>query len=1490
MKNKKFSFVLTFVLAFMLLSAVFAVSASAEITVKDGVVIGLDASANYEYAQVTIANYETPTYTALETGKTEISGLTPGIWFIKNTDTSAVKAVWVEGDAEDRNDIGEVYYSESCGKDVVRAQTTTSWVDGVWTGTSAINHSTFATYYISSHSHISSSQAQGLSEGTVSQTNVRSQFLSVFYRYAYAPEEIIPVEDLYTLGFNVGVRQTAFTVSYSSTATDPNLKTIYNLYTMDETGAVTVHTAKMNIAHKTENTHTLSVAVDFPEAKGWVLGIEIYPYGEMPRNGLTITSSKNSNNIWINSCFYVQYIPDVYTTRNKVGSIILPFQYNGVNTAYIQGYGDGTFKPDGDITKAEISTILTKLLLRSDNIPSGGTTKFTDYSVNDWYYDAVNYLEKLKVFDYVTGTKLNAAEPVTRGELAQIIYGLVTLKGSGTSSFSDVTKETPYSTAILALADNGIINGYGDETYRPEASVTRAEAVTIVNRAVNLIADDTTVNEEALSNGFSDINGHWAKAQILMAANDNVKSDRHIAADASDILETDSAIQFETTQLRVTINKTNGKVTSLINKYDNSEILGATVTPWFAYITVDSGFSFTPKLLDIVDGRLKVVFANGVEAYFIIDVNDNYFTIELDSQLPLGVKLIQFGNITVNTAFSTDVDSYRISAVSMHMNTNMVSRPGGAAKATTGYAMRKFGTMGAKLGITFSKFGGSKTGEHREYLKDILDAIDRSVGISSTKGSAYTYDNTDVFGDYVIQSGNLTASTATETAQTLKKYSIDQLDFHQGGSSFIQGDFNFKCAAVTGETFTTAAQFKERIGNLVTAEGIQLGLHTYTSLVDASAKTILTNPKWQKQIMHLESENLTLASDVAADATVFPTNEDPSGIKLVGEKAGGGTSSLPWSGPNTGYFLIDEEIVLVTASDTTGLTTVSRGKCGTTAVAHSAGAKIIHYLGHYGMFQPIPGSELFYHVADLTAKAYNDGGFEMIYLDGFESFARNIFAPSEEHWYYYASFLQRLLSQLDRDPVIEGSAFPVAFWNARARGGAVDHGTRETKKYNYNHLTSNRGYLNAYLTATLGWFHYAPDMSASYKNTYSKTMFLDDLDYMGSMGIAFDMSTVANGFAVSTYSSYPTISNNTMYYSLYSRLRKANYFSDNVKATLQEGILNGKEYKVQEQSDGSWAFREMTYFKNKVFDLEDTTYATGSGTNPYNAQTPYIRVEQRFSTLSKNEVTVLAFDEAAEVSTLTGTHSFTATNLSSTRAFKIKVYGNGDSSDGILLTLRSASVSETGRLDFFLPTAHTGWREFILIDADNADYDGYDFAGDSITSCDYSTFRNSYDFTTANSVAVNIAGDCAGVMIDDLRAYTITNSPAVNPSVTINGSTITFSATLRSGEFIEYFPELGKAYHHSYNYSTTSPTNNGNTATVSEISFSGSVTVPVGDFTYTYNASKKTGSDVTLGTVGGPLRAKVVIGLQSSELIANEDTWTATLPEMEDDLQYITLN
>ncbi len=1464
--------------------AVFTVSAAAAITVDDGKVVGLDSSVSYQMASVTLENYTAPTYTDVASGSTEISGLTPGIWWIKNTSTSAVTAVWIEGNAEDRDSIGTITEQTYRGVtfDAVDWEKANSgyvagkWTSPQWSSNSQATLSSWDDYFltVTGGEHIGSEYTTALANNptTGKIRQIRSYMQNIVYKYAYASDEIIPVDELYTIGFSAGVRQGSLLYSYTSAASDKEFKSLYKLYTMDSSGNVTTHEAKVTFVHALPNSSVaqiLNMSSHFPNASGWVIGIDVHPIGDIPLTGLSLfvdPEQVDSSGNLLNTSYFIQYLPETYSTKNNSTGVNLPIQYNGVNDAYIEGYADGTFKPDSNITKAEIATILARMLSGLDTIPFGYSSDFVDCTANDWYYNAIAYIESVGGFAHVTSQRLEPNAPITRGELAQMLYQLSDAKESLNSSFTDVDASNPYYTAIISLSDKGIIEGYGDGTFRPDSKITRAEAVTLINRIINLVADDTTVSSSSVKKDYSDIDGHWAEYQVLMASNDNVKSIHHTQASSQKLVDLGSAIKIETDQIEIQISKLSGAVTSLINKYDNTDIRVPSASPWFTYLVSDKGINYYPTAVRIVGDRLEVSFTNEIKAYFIVNVQNNYVTFEIDSLLPSSVSKIYFGNLRVNTPFDEeDIDSYRLSGLIMNVNTTTSYFPGGASLCTNAYATRKFGTMGAKMAIVFSKYGGQVDGEHRAILKEVCATIDEN-GIYSDHGGAFTLDyassQSDVRGDYVILSSGLSVSNAKKTAETMVKYSIDQLDIHQSNTAtFVHGDFNFVCAKEGDETFTTAAHFKERIGDVLHANGVQYSMHTFSSLVSHKAETILSQPKYQQDICYNKDHVLTLKTSITSSDRSITPNESLSFFTLPSQH-------ITYSEvADTRYILIDEEIIRIDVCSDTAFTTVTRGLCGTTKASHSAGAKIRLLQGTYNMFQPIPGSDLFYHIADNTAKAYNEGGFDMIYLDGLESFAKYGLSDTNDSWYYYTTFIQRIIQGCNDDPIIEGSVYPVGFWNARSRAGAWDHPHRAYKTFNSSHIDSNMQYVRAYNNATLGWFHYAPDYTEPYMNTTIKTLFRDDIDMMGSMEIAFDMTTVMQPFSVYNLNTYKTLSNNLMYHTMYAKLRKAGYFSDAVRLELRQGYAEGKEYKLERQDDNSWAFREVKYFKHKVFDAFNNTFTTSQTfTNPYNAQTPYIRIEQRYSTLGANPITVYDFDETAQV-TANVYNLQTAVSTTETSSFKINVTGNGSATDALMIVLNN-------NLNFFVPVNFSGTREIILVDADNADHEGYDFANENVYG------RGQHDYNISR-IEVKLCGPCNGVMIGDLVACDTVNSPAINPSVTIGSSTITFNTTVRSGEYIEYFPELNKAYLHAYGVGANGTNSNDSTHTATEITFTGSVSVPSGTFTITYNA---TAAD------SAPLRAQVVVGLESAELIENEASWTpVSIPTLAADVEWSTL-
>ena len=254
---------------------------------------------------------------------------------------------------------------------------------------------------------------------------------------------------------------------------------------------------------------------------------------------------------------------------------------------------------------------------------------------------------------------------------------------------------------------------------------------------------------------------------------------------------------------------------------------------------------------------------------------------------------------------------------------------------------------------------------------------------------------------------------------------------------------------------------------------------------------------------------------------------------------------------------------------------------------------------------------------------------------------------------------------------------------------------------------------------------------------------------------------------------------------------------------------------------------------------------------------------------------LLSLDENAEISTLgtQSTHRTELNGISGKEALKVKVYGNGSEEAAILISLTSKNtIVDAYRIDYLIPLNFTGWREVILMDNDNGDYGKFSFSNTIIplsqNPTDYYTYRYELDLGSIRYATITTTGDVTGVKMDDILAYTPSASPAKNIKVTIGGNTITFDTTLKSGEYLEYYPEENKAYHYYYDDYTAEGATISRQRFVKEISFTGSVEVPTGDFTFTYSATS------AASIFKPPLRAEVTIGLTDYvNVIKNPDNW-----------------
>ena len=153
--------------------------------------------------------------------------------------------------------------------------------------------------------------------------------------------------------------------------------------------------------------------------------------------------------------------------------------------AYIVGYPDGNVKPEGNITRAEVATIFFRLLTdESRNEFWSQTNNYSDVSEDAWYNNAVSTLSNAGIIDgYEDGT-FKPDGNITRAEFATIAVRFFEATYDGEDLFSDIAGHWAQD-YIHEAANAGIVDGYPDGTFRPQQYITRAEAMTMVNRTID---------------------------------------------------------------------------------------------------------------------------------------------------------------------------------------------------------------------------------------------------------------------------------------------------------------------------------------------------------------------------------------------------------------------------------------------------------------------------------------------------------------------------------------------------------------------------------------------------------------------------------------------------------------------------------------------------------------------------------------------------------------------------------------------------------------------------------------------------------------------------------------------------------------------------------------------------------------------------------------------------------------------------------------------
>ena len=187
--------------------------------------------------------------------------------------------------------------------------------------------------------------------------------------------------------------------------------------------------------------------------------------------------------------------------------------------AYVIGYDDGTVRPLNNISRAEVATIIFRLLnadVREKYMTTSNT--FDDVAADAWYNTAVSTLTRLGIINGRSDTVFDPNAAITRAEFAAICARFDDSGIEADSNFTDIASHWAKQ-EIERAATLGWIRGYEDGTFRPENKITRAEAMTLINRVLQRLPEDEDDLMFGMNIWTDNLPGTWYYLAVQEATN-----------------------------------------------------------------------------------------------------------------------------------------------------------------------------------------------------------------------------------------------------------------------------------------------------------------------------------------------------------------------------------------------------------------------------------------------------------------------------------------------------------------------------------------------------------------------------------------------------------------------------------------------------------------------------------------------------------------------------------------------------------------------------------------------------------------------------------------------------------------------------------------------------------------------------------------------------------------------------------------------------------
>lgn len=876
------------------------------------------------------------------------------------------------------------------------------------------------------------------------------------------------------------------------------------------------------------------------------------------------------------------------------------------------------------------------------------------------------------------------------------------------------------------------------------------------------------------------------------------------------IRHTEDYVIFENNYAQIKISTVDSSVIDVVDRMSGKSIKGEDCR-FFSLMLSDKKTTVNPTSIKYENDVITVKTPLG---NFLIKATDfdDYFTFELISKLPEDCYLARVTHIKYSYDY-TDKNNTGACGIAMSYWANPCFFPDAKDLETKAEVVRHLKDIGAKYALVIAPINCQ-----RDIIKKVCATIDPAFGLVSDKGGAYARDSRLNFGNYIMLM-EMNDDYLAKNLDLLKNLGVNQIDVHKcPKSTFSTGDFVYA-------SYQDGADFKKRVSDVFEQNDMSTSLHTYTYFLDMESESMLSDPKWQKDLAVAES--FTLAKSISAQDNFIPTREDTKACSL----------DFGYLRYNSPLLLIDEELIQFENTDH-GFVVKQRGFAGTKAAEHNKGATVHHISGCFLCVAPEIGSDLFYQIARNTAKAYNEGGYKMIYLDGIDGLWMSDVDREYEAWFYAAAFTHEVLKNCHTHPIIEFSHFIPALWNARGRAGAWDYPFREYKAWNKFHAETISAFTDRHLTCTLGWYNFYPLREEYPGNEHTKYHHTDAVHHMGTLALLYDYGIVYAEVTLNNYRKLAALRRNIAIYKTYDDLRKQQYFSPETLAKVKE---NNYECHVAKKESGEFVFVEKDYTVKKLHDLSNGDRNYGIYINPFKKQSPFIRIEALLSTHGDDPITLLPLDINKELTSQTLSRNFAGEiDLSKHIAKKVTVVGNGKKGGTIAIMMSCGTNSETGYSIHTIDTDFVGQREFLLIESENMTRPQLGFEDEYSR---YPWYRAPYRHERATGIWVKTVGDMTGVSLSDIVAVNHSYEVFKNPVVRVGDQTVTFNCELMSTDYIEFDGKCAKVIDRYGNEKT--------------VDFSGNLTIPEGEFKAELTA------DALNQTV---LRAQLTFGFSGDEI------------------------